>query len=124
MRGLGGGFVYDYLAGFHYPADAVDGYVDVGERVAFDGDQVGVVAGGYGAEFGGFAEEFCGVGGGGAQGLLGSHARFDEPAEPLRRPEVGLGLPGEPRPAGPGEVAGPGADPPPSGAWVLTRTRR
>ena len=49
------GFVDYDGAGFHYPADVADGYVDVGERVALDGGEVGVVAGGYGAEFGGFA---------------------------------------------------------------------
>src|SRR5258708_4221482 len=77
----GRNFVGYYLAGFHCPTDVFDGYVDVCEWVAFDGDEVGEIAGGYGAEFGGLAEEFGGVGGGGAQGLLGSHTRFDEPAE-------------------------------------------
>src|SRR6266481_1006429 len=80
-RRVGRNFVDYYLAGFHYPADVFDGDVDVGEWVAFDGDEVGEIAGGYGAEFGGLAEEFGGVGGRGAQGLLGSHASFDEPAE-------------------------------------------
>ena len=39
------GFVYDDLAGFHDPLDLVDGGVDVGGGVAFDGDEVGEVAG-------------------------------------------------------------------------------
>jgi len=80
-RRVGRNFVDYYLAGFHYPADVFDGDVDVCEGVAFDGDEVGEIAGGYGAEFGGLAEQVGGVGGGGAEGLLGSHAGFDEPAE-------------------------------------------
>jgi len=34
----------DHLAALHDSADVVDGGLDVGERVALDGDQVGVVA--------------------------------------------------------------------------------
>ena len=78
-HGLGSRFVDDHLTGFHYPTHVLDGYLNVGERIAFDGDEIGEVAGGDGAEVCGMAEEFGGVDGGGAQGLFGSHSGFDEP---------------------------------------------
>src|SRR6202021_2659607 len=43
---LGGGFVDDYCAGFHYPADVVDGDVDVGWGVASGGARGGGRGGG------------------------------------------------------------------------------
>lgn len=51
-------FVCDHCAGFHHPFDFVDGDIDVGERIAFDGDYVGKIAGGDGAEFPLFPKHF------------------------------------------------------------------
>lgn len=48
--------VGDYRACFHHPFDFVDGDIDVGERVTFDGDYVGKTAGSDGAEFFFFAQ--------------------------------------------------------------------
>jgi hypothetical protein len=35
--------IHEYRAGFHHRAHVVDGQVDVGQRVAFDGDEIGKV---------------------------------------------------------------------------------
>ena len=58
-------------AALHDEADVFH-LADVGERVAAHGDDVGVLAGGDGADVLGAAEQVGGVGGGGAQGQRGS----------------------------------------------------
>jgi hypothetical protein len=45
------GFIHYHRATFHHPAHFVSRHVDVRQRIAFDGNQVGKVARRYGPEF-------------------------------------------------------------------------
>jgi len=45
------GFISDHDASFHHPTHIVDSYVDVRQRVAFDGDQVREITRSDGTEF-------------------------------------------------------------------------
>jgi hypothetical protein len=64
------GLVHDDPAALHHPANAVDEGMDVRERVALDGDDVGVEAGSDCAEVFPLAQE-PGAVGGLAQGRVG-----------------------------------------------------
>src|SRR5438045_2459529 len=50
IRALRRRSVNDHGAAFHHPSDFIDQYVDVGERIAVDRDDVGEVPGREGAE--------------------------------------------------------------------------
>src|ERR1700674_4960109 len=77
-------FLDDYRAAFHDPANIIDGDVDVGKRVAFDGYNVCKITWHDGAELFFLAEKCGGVGGGGGQSLRWGHAQLHEPAELAR----------------------------------------
>src|SRR5258708_18925863 len=81
VRNVGLRFVYYNGAGLHHPAHFVDCGLDVVQRIAFDGQNVGEITRTDCSQALFHAEQLCAVRRGGFQGLLGSHAGLDEPLQ-------------------------------------------